>query len=215
MNYRACSGILSDLKGKWIKFTVHFNSWPPIPRTEHLRNCFKSRFCLAGLDESHSRQASEYGKTAVQKLCSALDETFITLERLTDRTESEKTNLQSIALPSNENSLAYVQVVLRHNFSPSKVADLVNSLKSMQSEIRACIEKLESSFRHVHDLYNISNNRLERVATSTSNVSTSTMLTARIKLAGWLKRREGIWRLSSRSTSIKVRLYQRNSVSLS
>jgi hypothetical protein len=125
------------------------------------------------------------------------------------------TNLQSIALPSNENSLAYVQVVLRHNFSPSKVADLVNSLKSMQSEIRACLEKLESSFRHVHDLYIISNNRLERVATSTSIVSTSTMLTARIKLAGWLKRRERIWRLSSRSASSKVRLYQRDSVSLS
>jgi len=85
----------------------------------------------------------------------------------------------------------------------------------MQSEIRTCLEKLESSFKHVQDLYNITDNRLERIATSTSIVSTSTMLTARIKLAGWLKRREGIWGLSSRSTPTKVRLSQRVSVFMS
>ncbi len=151
---------------------------------------------------------------AVLKLCIALDETFAVLTRLTDRAETEKTNLQSITLPANEKSLAYVQAILRHSLLPSKVASLVDNLKRMQFEIRACLEKLESVYRHVNDLYTINHNRLERVVTSSSLVSTSTMLTARIKLAGWLKRREGIWRLGSRSTSTKVRLQWRCSVFL-
>lgn len=115
-------------------------------------------------------------------------------------------NLQSIALPNNERSLAYVQAVLKHNFSPSELADLVNNIKTMQSEIRACFETLECSFGHVNDLYTFANNRLVRVATSTSIVSTSTMLTARVKLASWLKQREGTWGLSKRSRPREVKL---------
>ena len=80
-----------------------------------------------------------------------------------------------------------MQAVLKHSFSPSKVANLVGNLKEMRSEIRACLEKLESTSKHVNDLYTINHNRLERVVTSSSTVSTSTILPARIKLAGWLK----------------------------
>jgi hypothetical protein len=84
----------------------------------------------------------------------------------------------------------------------------------MQSEIRACLDKLESSFRHVNDLYNFANNRLVRVATHSSMLSTSTTLTARVKLVSWLKRREGSWSFSSRRRPTTVRLYtiQRGSV---
>ena len=108
-----------------------------------------------------------------------------------------------------------MQAVLKHSFSPSKVANLVGNLKGMRSEIRACLEKLESTSKHVNDLYTINHNRLERVVTSSSTVSTSTILPARIKLAGWLKRREEIWRLGTRSTSTKVRLQWRCCVLLS
>jgi len=76
----------------------------------------------------------------------------------------------------------------------------------MRSEIRACLDKLESFSGHVNDFYNVANNRLMRVRTSTSDFSTSTKLTARIALAGWLKRREGTWGLSKRSKPTKVRL---------
>ena len=149
---------------------------------------------------------SEYGKIAIQDLCDALDDTFAVLEQLTDRAEAEVSNLQSLALPTNEKSLAYVQAILKHNFSPSKVADLANNLQSMQSEIQACFEKLESSFGHVNDLYTFANNRLVRVSTSTSIVSTSTMLSARIKLASWLKQREGTWGLLKRNRPNKLKL---------
>ena len=163
----------------------------------------------------HSRQASKQGKNAIRTLCSALDETYATLERLTDHAESEKSTLQSIALPANEKSLAYVQAVLRHNFSPSKVAGLVSNLNKMQFEVRKCLDNLESSFRHVQDLYHFTKDGLERTSTSMSSVSTSTMLTARVKLARWLERREGTWRISSRSTSTIMRLQQRDSVFMS
>ena len=143
---------------------------------------------------------------AVQELCSTLDDTFAVLKQLTDDAESEQATLQFIAPPANERSLAYVQAVLRHHLSPSKVGGLVNNLKRMQSEIRACLDRLESCFGHVNDLYNIANNRLMRVATSTSVFSTSTTLTARVKLAGWLKGREEMWGLSKRSKPTKVRL---------
>ena len=84
----------------------------------------------------------------------------------------------------------------------------------MQFQIRECIDTLESTFRHVLDLYNFTNNGLERTSTSMSSVSTSTMLTARIRLAGWLGRTEGTWRLSSRSRSTTMRL-QRGSAFIS
>ena len=76
----------------------------------------------------------------------------------------------------------------------------------MRSEIQACFEKLESSFRHVNDLYTFASNRLVRVSRSTSIFSTSTMLSARIKLAGWLKQREGTWGLSKRNRPRKLKL---------
>jgi len=85
----------------------------------------------------------------------------------------------------------------------------------MQLEIRACLDNLESTFTHVQDLYDVTNNRLERISKSMSLVSTSTMLTARINLVGWLERREGTWKLSSRSTSTTIRLQQPDSVFMS
>ena len=191
---------------------VHSNSWLPIPRTTRLKNCFGSRCCPAHLiSRWYSLKHSEYGKLAVRKLYTTLDETFAVLKRLTDRAEAETTNLLPITLPANERSLAYVQAVLRYNLSPSTATYLV---RRMHSEIRACLDKLESSSRHVYDLYNLANNRLVRVATTTSMVSASTMLTARIKLVSWLKRREGTWGFSSRRRPMTVRLcnIQRGSV---
>ena len=149
---------------------------------------------------------SEYGKRAIQDLCEALDDTFAVLRQLTDRAGAEVSNLQSLALPRNEKSLAYVQAILKHNFSPSKLANLANKLQRMQSEIQACSGKLESSFGHVSDLYAFSSNRLVRVSRPTSIFSTSTMLTAQIKLAGWLKQREGTWGLLKRNRPRELKL---------
>jgi len=85
----------------------------------------------------------------------------------------------------------------------------------MQFEVRKCLDNLESTFGHVQDLYQFTKDGLERISTSMSSVSTSTKLTARIKLAGWLERRKAIWTLSSRSTSSAMRLQQRDTVFMS
>jgi hypothetical protein len=115
-------------------------------------------------------------------------------------------NLQSIALPARVKSLAFVQAIFKHGFSSSKVAEVVKNVRSMQSEIRTCLEELKSSFGHVNDLYNLLSNRFARTTTTASVSSTSTALTVRVKLAGWLKRRERTWGLPSRGRSTKVRL---------
>jgi len=44
------------------------------------------------------------------------------------------------------------------------------------------------------------------------SVSTSTMLTVRVKSGQWLERREGTWKLPSRTTPTTLRLQQRDSV---
>jgi len=85
----------------------------------------------------------------------------------------------------------------------------------MQFEVRKCLDNLESAFRHVQDLYDFTKDGLERISTSMSSDSTSTMLTARTKLARWLERREGTWRFSRRSTSTTMGLQQRDSVFMS
>ena len=181
---------------------ISFNSWLLIPRTAHLKSCCKSAFYPALATLSYLSKTSECGERAVQELCDSLDDTFAVIKRLTDCAEAETSHLQSIALPTDQKSLAYVQSVLMHNLSPSKVADLVNNLRSMRSEISTCVETLENSFGHVNYLYTCSHNRLMRISTSTS---TSTMLPARLKLADWLKEREGTWGFLKRSRPREVK----------
>jgi len=147
--------------------------------------------------------SSEYGQTAVRELCNALEETFSTLSQMTERTNSE--DLRPAPLPSNKKSLEFTRAVLKHSFTPFKLAELVKALRDMRSDVQMCFTGLESSFEHVHTLYGIMNNGLARTASRTSLFSTSTNLTVRIKLAAWLKKWEGTWGLS--------RLYEPTSVS--
>ena len=81
-------------------------------------------------------------------------------------------------------SLKFVQAVLRHNLAPSKVNNLLKCVRTMRSEIQRCLRKLDNTFQHVWNIYTATTNGLARVA---SNLSTSTALTARIKLVDRLK----------------------------
>jgi hypothetical protein len=74
----------------------------------------------------------------------------------------------------------------------------------MRSEIQKCLRKLDTAFQHVWNLYNAITNGLTRVATKGSVLSTSTTLTARIKLVSWLKHREDTWRLSRQRKPVKT-----------
>ena len=150
---------------------------------------------------SYLSKPSECGQRAVQELCDALDDTFAVITRLTNHAGAATSHLQSIALPTDNKLLANIQAVLNHS-SSSEVADLVHSLKRMRSEISACLEKLESSFGHVNDLYTFAHNRLVRASAWMS----TKRLPARVKLADWLQEREGMWGFLKQSRSREVKL---------
>ena len=145
---------------------------------------------------------SEYGQAAVRELCDALQETFSALTQMTDRTNSD--DLRPAPLPSNKKSLEFTRAVLKHSFTPSRITDLVKGLRDMRSNVQTCLTELETTFHHVHTLYDVMNNGLARVASRASIFSTSTNLSVRIKLAAWLKGWEGTWGLSRQHGSTSV-----------
>ena len=145
---------------------------------------------------------SEQGQVAVRELCDALEETFNTLTQMTDKANSDDS--RPAPLPSNEKYLEFTQAVLRHSFMPSKIADLVKALREMRSDVQICLTKLETTFQHVHTLYDIMNNGLARIVSRTSSFSTTTNLTIRIKLSDWLKQRERTWGFLSRRNTTPV-----------
>ena len=158
---------------------------------------------LSGVLVNPNMHSSEHGRSAVRELCNTIEETFSTLTQMTDRTNSD--DLRPTPLPSNMRSLEFTRAVLKHSFKPSKIADLVRCLRDMRSDVQTCLTKLETTFQHVHTLYDIMNNGLARVASRGSIFSTSTNLTARVKLAGWLKGLGGKSRPSRHQRSTSVR----------
>ena len=146
--------------------------------------------------------SSEDGQVAVRELCDTLEVTFSTLTQMTDRTKSD--DLRPAPLPSNTKSLEFTRAVLKHSFTPSKITDLVKGLRDMRFDVETCLTKLETTFEHVHALYDITNNGLARIASRGSFFSTSTNLTVRVQLAAWLKGLEDTWGLSGPHRSISV-----------
>jgi len=122
------------------------------------------------------------------RLCQALKETHNTLKRLTDQTESQEGTLRANALPSKKKSLAFVLAVLKHNVSSETMDEMISNLREMQTEIQDCLRNLETSFDDVQDSYDFFHQQLVRVPTSSSLLSTSTTLTARVQLASWLEK---------------------------
>ena len=121
---------------------------------------------------------------------------------MTARTNSD--DLRPAPLPPNKKSLEFTRAVFKHSFTPSRITDLVKGLRDMRSDVETCLTKLETTFQHVHDLYDIMNNGLARIASRASIFSTSTNLTVRIQLAGWLKGLEGTWGLSRKRRPVPV-----------
>ena len=152
--------------------------------------------------------SSDQGQVAIRELCDALEGTSNTLTQMTDKANSDDS--RPTPLPSNKKYLEFTQAVLRHSFMPSKIADLVKALREMRSDVQICLTKLESTFQHVNNLYNIMNNGLARIVSRTSIFSTATNLSIRIKLSDWLKQRERTWGfLSRRNTTPVSRLVHR------
>ena len=121
------------------------------------------------------------------RLCQALQETHNTLEQLTGQTDPEEGTLCANPLPSKKRPLAFVLAVLKYNVSPETMDEMIGNLRKMQTEIQGHLKNLERSFKDVQDSYDFFHQQLMRVPTSSSLLSTSTALTARVQLASWLK----------------------------
>ena len=121
------------------------------------------------------------------RLCQALNETRNTLNRLTNQTDSEEDTLRVNALPSKKRSLAFVLAVLKYNVSPEMIDEMISNLRKMPTEIQDHLKSLETSFNDVKDSYDSFHRQLMRVPTPSSLFSTSTTLTARVRLASWLE----------------------------
>ena len=141
---------------------------------------------------------SNAGKAAVGRLCQALKETQCTLKRITDQSESEEATLRANALPSKKISLAFVRAVLKYSVSPQAIDEMISNLRGMQAGIQDCLRNLETSFKDVDDLHDFFHRQLVRFSTS-SRLSTSTTLTARVQLVSWLGKFEGQGGFSERS----------------
>ena len=155
--------------------------------------------------------SSEQGQVAVRELCDALQEAFNTLTQMTDKANSDDS--RPTPLPSNNKYLEFTQAVLRHSLTPSKIAGLVKVLREMRSDVQSCLTKLETTFHHVHTLYDIMNNGLTHIVSRASIFSTSTNLTIRNNFSDWLKRCEKTWGLRSRRnmTPVSRSIYRQSS----
>ena len=59
------------------------------------------------------------------------------LTLMTDRTNSD--DLRPAPLPSNKKSLEFIRAVLKYNFTPSKITDLVKALRDVRSDVQGCL----------------------------------------------------------------------------
>ena len=86
------------------------------------------------------------------------------------------------ALPSNRRSLAFIQVVFKHNFSPSTIDDAIEAVEELRSEVTQYREEAESAFQHLWYLYNVQSFRnfqghasVESLASVSTRVSVRTL----------------------------------------
>ena len=135
--------------------------------------------------------SSDHSGAAIRDLCKALEATLSMLTQMTVRMNGD--DLRPAPLPSDKKSLKFIRSVLKHNLTPSKITILVKALRDMRSDVQTCLTELEDTFQYVYILYNTMSNGLARNTSRTSNISSSTNLTVRIKLAAWLKGWEGTW----------------------
>ena len=130
---------------------------------------------------------SDIGYVAVGRVCRALKQTQLCLERLTDQTESKEVTRGAKDLPLKKRSLAFVCAVLKHHASPGMIDEMIRNLRRMQTEIQDCLRRLETSFYDVDKLQDGFHRELVH-ATTGSHQSTSSAFTPHDQVTSWLER---------------------------
>jgi hypothetical protein len=140
------------------------------------------------------------GEVAVKELCESLESTRGLLAERAGQAQLETTGLEP--LPQDRRSLAFVQAVFKHNFSPSNIEDAIIALKDFQFEVESCQQTTELAFQQVWRVYDIVKIRTLQRRSSVSTISTiSTLIpesstepqatsSFRTEVIDWLKRQD-------------------------
>jgi hypothetical protein len=140
------------------------------------------------------------GEIAIKELCESLEATRGLLAERAGQAQLETTGLE--LLPQDRRSLAFVQAVFKHNFSPSNIEDAILALKDFQFEVESCQQTTELAFQQVWRVYDIVKSRTLQRRSSVSTVSTiSTLIpesstepqatsSFRTEVIDWLKRQD-------------------------
>jgi hypothetical protein len=140
------------------------------------------------------------GEIAIKELCESLEATRGLLAERAGQAQLETTGLEP--LPQDRRSLAFVQAVFKHNFSPSNIDDAILALKDFQFEVESCQQTTELAFQQVWRVYDIVKSRTLQRRSSVSTVSTiSTLIpesstepqartSFRTEVIDWLKRQD-------------------------
>jgi hypothetical protein len=139
------------------------------------------------------------GEVAMKELCESLEFARGLLADRAGQAQLDTTGLEP--LPQDRRSLAFVQVVFKHNFSPSNIEDAIIALKDFQFEVESCQQTTELAFQQVWRVYDIVKTRTLQRRSSVSTVSTiSTLISEstepqatasfRREIIDWLKRQD-------------------------
>jgi len=109
------------------------------------------------------------GEVAIKELCASLESTQGLLAERADQAQLEATGLGS--LPQDRRSLAFVQAVFKHNFSPSNIEAATTALKDFQFEVESCQQETELAFQQVWRVYDIVKSRTPQRRSSVSTIS--------------------------------------------
>ncbi len=126
---------------------------------------------------------------ALQQLTKALETTQECIEQWVNNEDSAPI-VPHNALPSNRKSLAFIQAVFKHNFSPSAIDDAIEAVEELQFEVTKYREETESAFQHLWYLYNVQSFRnlqghasVESLASVSTRVSVRTLVSISSRIA--------------------------------
>src|SRR5258706_474253 len=140
------------------------------------------------------------GEVAVKELFQTLESTRSLIAERSGQAQLEITGLEP--LPQDRRSLAFVQAVFKHNFSPSNIEDAIIALKDFQFEVESCQQTTELAFQQVWRVYDIVKSRtlqrrssvstISSISTQIPESSTSPQATTsfRKEIIDWLKRQD-------------------------
>jgi len=124
-----------------------------------LKECAKSGFrsrLLRWRQPNLVRLSSPDCVIALRQLTTALEVTQECIDQWLNIEEAASIEPLNV-LPTNRKSLAFIQLVFKHKFTPSTINHAIDAVEEFQFEVTKYHDEAESSFQHLWYLYTIQN----------------------------------------------------------